>query len=268
MSSLANQVVVITGSSRGFGRAMAAEFQRARARVVISSRDAEAIQRAVAALTNPAAAFGKACDVRELDQVCALAEESMNRFGQIDIWVNNAGSSAGWGKMLDIDPGRWRDSFDTNVIGTYNGCRAALEKMLPVRHGRIINILGMGWDQPAPNQSPYGTSKAAIAMLTRTLALEYAESGVIFNTVQPGMMWTELLTRAEGVSNPTLRTRMEWAMRVFGNPPQVPARRVVYMAEHGMENGKTLRVVTPRMFVPRMVKEMLGGSKRNPRPWE
>ncbi len=84
----------------------------------------------------------------------------------------------------------------------------------------------------------------------------------------PGMIWTEMLTGAEGVDEPRLRTRFEWAMRVFGNPPEVPARFVVQIAERGSENGKMYRLMTPRVFVPRMIGEMLGAGKRNPRPWE
>ncbi len=263
-----SQVVVITGSSRGFGKAMAEEFQGAGARVVISSRRVEAVDAAVRALPRPNDALGVPCDVRDWSQVSALAQASVDKFGRIDIWINNAGISTGWAKFTAIDPVRWRESFDTNFYGTYHGCRVALQNMLPRRQGKIINILGVGADRPAPNQSAYGTSKAAIAQLTRTLAAEYMDSGVDINAVMPGMIWTEMLTRAEGVDRAQMRARMEWAMRVFGNPPVVPARFVLKIAQRDRETGRTYRLVTPRMFVPRMVREMLGAGKRNPRPWE
>jgi NAD(P)-dependent dehydrogenase (short-subunit alcohol dehydrogenase family) len=263
-----NKVIVITGSSRGFGRAMAEEFQRSGARVIVSSRNAQAVQATVQSLPRPADALGVSCDVRDLEQVRRLAEATIDRFGQIDIWINNAGISPGWGKLTAIDPARWRESFDTNFYGTYHGCRVALDKMLPRRHGQIVNVLGAGADRPAPNQSAYGTSKAAVARLTRTLALEYADSGVTINAVMPGMIWTEMLTRAEGVEQARMRTRFEWAMRVFGNPPEVPARFVLEILQREGETGKTYRLITPRVFVPRMLGEMLGAGKRNPRPWE
>jgi glucose 1-dehydrogenase len=268
MGRLTNKVVVITGSSRGFGLAMAAEFQHAGARVVLSSRDGERLKQAVASLPDPTGAFRIPCDVRDLVQVRGLAQAAVKKFNRIDIWVNNAGLAAPWGKLLQIDPAAWRASFDTNIIGTYNGCRAALEIMAPAKRGQILNILGFGADRPAPNQSPYGTSKAAIAMLTRTLALEYGGTGITVNAVQPGMIWTEMLTRAQGVEDPNLRTRMEWAMRVFGNPAEVPARFVVHVAVQDGANGKIFRVITPRVFLPRMIREMLGAGKSNPRPWE
>ncbi len=268
MAQLSDQVVVITGSSRGFGKAMAEEFQRAGARVVVCSRHAQAVEATLRSLPRPADALGVPCDVRDLEQVRALADKAMSEFGRIDIWINNAGISPGWGKLTAIDPIRWRESFDTNFYGTYHGCRVALEKMLPNRQGKIINILGAGADRPAPNQSAYGTSKAAVAMLSRTLAAEYADSGITINAVMPGMIWTEMLTRAEGVDQAQMRTRLEWAMRVFGNPPAVPARFVLGTLSRDGETGKTYRLVTPRMFVPRMVREMLGAGKRNPRPWE
>lgn len=268
MAQLETKVVVITGSSRGFGKAMAIEFQRAGARVVISSRDADAVRRAVDALPNPANALGMTCDVRDLTQVRALADAAVHKFGQIDIWVNNAGISPGWGKTTDINPARWRESFETNFFGAYHGCLVALERMLPRQSGQIMNVLGAGATSPAPNQSAYGTSKTAIARLTETLAKEYADSGVAIASVMPGMIWTEMLTGAEGVDEPRMRARFEWAMRVFGNPPEVPARFVVEMTQRGGESGKMYRVLSPRVFVPRMIGEMLGTGKRNPRPWE
>ncbi len=268
MGTFTNQVIVITGSSRGLGLATAVEFQRTGARVVLSSRDGDAVKRAVDSLPHPQEALGAVCDVRDLVQMRGLAAAAVKQFGRMDIWVNNAGLAAPWGKLTDIDPKVWRASFDTNIIGTYNGCRAALEIMLPAKRGHILNILGFGADRPAPNQSPYGTSKAAVAALTRTLAKEYAGTGITVNAVQPGMIWTEMLTRAEGVEDGTLRTRMEWAMRVFGNPPTVPAQLIVRVAAQDRASGKVYRVITPRVFVPRMIGEMLGAGKRNPRPWE
>jgi NAD(P)-dependent dehydrogenase (short-subunit alcohol dehydrogenase family) len=267
MSSLQDQIVVITGGSRGFGKAMAVEFQQAGARVAICARHEEPTRAAVQSLPNPGRALGLACDVRMLEQVQALADATVQQFGRIDFWINNAGLSAGWGKLNDIAPERWRESFDTNLIGTYNGCRVALEKMLPNRRGQIMNILGFGADRPAPNQTAYGSAKAAVARLTQSLSIEYGDSGITVSAILPGMIWTEMLTHAEGV-NPQMRGRMEWAMRVFGNPPEVPARFVLRIAERGAANGKTYRLLTPRMFVPRMIAEMLGSGKRNPRPWQ
>ena len=267
MNSLQNQVVVITGSSRGFGLAMAREFQNAGARVVLSSRDQAAIQQAIAKLPNSANALGVVCDVRELTQVEQLAQAAVARFGKIDVWINNAGVAHRYAKLLEVDPQDWRASIETNLVGAYHGCRVALEQMLPYRAGQIVNILGMGADRPAPNQTGYGASKAALMRLTESLAQEYADNGVAICAVRPGMMWTDMLTGAEGVQTPELHERMEWAMRVFGNPPQVPAQFVARLIERGTASGKSYQVVKPTMFVPRMVGEMLGAGKRNPRPW-
>jgi glucose 1-dehydrogenase len=267
MPQLNNSVVLITGSSRGFGKAMAVEFQRAGARVVISSRDADAVKRAVDGLPDPAHAFGLACDVRELNQVRGLADAAIARFGQIDTWINNAGISPGWGKTTAIDPAQWRAAFETNFFGAYHGCRIALEKMLPRKSGCVVNVLGAGATKAAPNQSAYGTSKTAVARLTETLAEEYARSGVSIFSVMPGMIWTNMLIGAEGVDEPGMRARFEWAMRVFGNPPTVPARFVVGLVERGSAGGKMHKLLSPRMFVPRMIGEMLGAGRRNPHPW-
>ncbi len=196
---LKGQVVIITGSSRGFGLAMVQEFARAGTKVVISSREAESVDVALKTLPNPASALGVPCDVRDLSQVQDLADAAVQKFGRLDVWINNAGLAHAYVKMLDVPPERWHESFETNFFGTYNGCRVALEKMLPRHSGQIINILGMGADRPSPNQTGYGSSKAAILQLTQTLAQEYAGTGVSINAVQPGMIWTEMLTKTQGV---------------------------------------------------------------------
>lgn len=218
-------------------------------------------------MPDPTRVFGSVCDVRSVQEVRKLADAAIARFGRIDIWVNNAGIAHPYKKMLEVELADWCDSFETNFFGAAFGCRVALEKMIESKSGRIINIVGFGVDRPAPNQSGYGTSKAAILALTRTLALEYGKSGVSLCAVQPGMIWTGMLTDAEGV-DPSLRSRFEWAMRVFGNAPTAPARFVIDIAERADVNGKMFRFVTPRMFVPRMLGEMLGAGKRHPRPWE
>jgi len=267
MISLQDQVVVITGSSRGFGKATALEFARAGAFVAISSRSSDAVNRTLAEMPDPNRGLGVPCDVRAIEQLRQLADAVIAKFGRIDIWINNAGIAHPYKKLLDVDATAWRDSFETNFFGTAFGARAALEKMTPQKHGRIINILGFGADRPAPNQSAYGTSKAAVLALTKTLAQEYADVGVSICAVQPGMIWTEMLTGAEGVEA-SVQSRFEWAMRVFGNAPAAPARFVADIATREKVNGKMFRFVTPRMFAPRMIAEMLGAGKRNPRPWE
>lgn len=268
MNSLTNRVVVITGSSRGFGYAMAKEFLKAGAWVVISSRDAEAVRAAVSALPNPEATRGIPCDVRDLEQVRRLAAAAVEKFGRIDVWINNAGLAHAYVKILEVDPLKWRASFETNFLGSYHGCLVACKEMLARGNGQIINVLGFGADRPSPNQSAYGSSKAALWQLTRTLAQEYAGTGVSFNAVMPGMIWTEMLTGAEGVDDPRLRTRFEWAMRVFGNPPEAPARFVVRVASGNHSNGRMFRLMGPSVFVPRMIAEFVGAGRRNPRPWE
>lgn len=260
------RTVVITGGSRGLGKALAVEFIRLGALVVIGSRSQDSMNLALALSPDPKRVLGMQCDVRDFEQARALALAAVRKFGEIDLWINNAGSSHPYQKMMDVAPARWRESFDTNFLGTYHGSRAALENMLPRQQGRIINILGFGADRPAPNQSAYGTSKAAVFRLTQTLAQEYAASGVAICAVQPGMIWTEMLTSAEGV-DPKLQSRFEWAMRVFGNAPRIAAQWVAEVAMREGVNGRLYRMVTARVFVPRMIRELLGAGKRDPHPW-
>ncbi|MBI5650823.1 MAG: SDR family NAD(P)-dependent oxidoreductase [Chloroflexi bacterium] len=267
MENCSAQTIVITGSSRGFGKSLALELQIAGARVVISSREADAVKRAVGELPRPADALGVACDVRDFDQMRALADAALQKFGGIDVWINNAGVAHRYEKMLAVDHAAWRASFETNFFGAYHGCRVALDAILPRQRGQIINILGAGAFKAAPNQSAYGASKSALARLTETLAQEYADNGIAICAIQPGIIWTEMILDAQGVDDPKLRARFDWAKRVFGNPPEIPAWFIVELIARGSRNGKMYRVVTPRMFVPRMIGELFGAGKRHPQPW-
>ncbi len=244
MGILDNKTVVVTGSSRGLGLAIARECAREGAAVIISARSTGEVENAVARLRAEGyRAAGQVCDVADLGQVEALAALAVKTFGGFDVWVNNAGIAGPFGPTGDIPPEEFTRVINTNVLGTYHGSIVALRRFYPRRSGKLINILGRGDTGAVPLQNAYTTSKVWVRTFTKTLAQEYRNSGVGIYAYNPGLMYTELMTRVEAVAGFEGRLeRLKPVMRMWANPPEVPARKVAWLASSAT-NGKTgLRV--------------------------
>src|SRR5512138_3408036 len=142
---LKTKVAVITGGSRGLGYAIAEAYAREGAKVVIASRTRNAVDRAVRKLRESGAqAEGLACDVSNLQQVEALADFAVQKFGRLDIWVNNAGLSAPYGPTAHLPSADFKNVIDTNITGTYYGSVTAMRYFAKQESGKLINLLGRG----------------------------------------------------------------------------------------------------------------------------
>jgi NAD(P)-dependent dehydrogenase (short-subunit alcohol dehydrogenase family) len=245
MNPLEGKVAVITGASRGLGKALGEAFAAAGAKVVLSGRSKQDIEQNVAELREQgleAAVY--VCDVTDPQQVEALAHFAIEQYGQFDIWVNNAGIGGPYGGTLDIAPDDFLAVLHTNIFGTYYGSITAMRHFLPRKTGKLINMLGAGDRRPVPNQNPYASSKAWIRVFTLALAKEYKDSGVGVFAFQPGLMDTDLLTEVTTFSGHAERLKrvMPFLIRAIGKPPEVPARKAVWLASSATD-GKTGLVV-------------------------
>ncbi len=259
MGVLQDQVIVVTGSSRGLGFAIAQAAAAAGAKVVISSRTADAVAAAVAALRAAGGeASGLVCDVGDLAQVEALAEFAVRAYGRFDVWINNAGYAPPFGPTMHIAPPAFMRAVQTNIIGTYHGSLVALRAFLPERRGKLINILGRGADgRPVPLQNGYAASKAWVRSFTLGLAQEYKDSGIGIYALNPGMMTTDFLTDLQAVSGYEGRLKaMPTIIRMWATPPEAPAQRVIWLASSATD-GKTGLLLTAMGPV-----QMLGGALR------
>jgi len=251
MRLLETKIAVVTGSSRGFGLAIAQAFASHGASVVLASRSEEAIGKATESIrATGARASGLACDTTDLKQVEALAEHAVRTFGGLHVWVNNAGISPTYGPTAHIQPDEFVHTIQTNILGTYYGSVVALRRFLPQKSGKLINILGAGARGPVPMQNAYASSKAWIRSFTLALAQEYKESGVGVYALSPGMMLTEMLTSVRVVAGYEERLRTFPAViRALARPPEVAARKAVWLASSATDGRAGLEV---HLFNPTM----------------
>jgi NAD(P)-dependent dehydrogenase (short-subunit alcohol dehydrogenase family) len=193
-----HKFIVITGSTRGIGFGLADSFLASGGAVFVSGRSAEACDRAVqelAARHDPQRVFGAACDVTDPSQVQSLWNKAKDRFGRIDIWINNAGYSGDEGLVWQLSPEQVQAVIATNVLGTIYGTQVAVRGMLDQGSGAIYNMEGMGSDgRKHAGLTMYGTSKYAVHYFTQSTALELKGKPVIIGALRPGMVITDMIT--------------------------------------------------------------------------
>ncbi len=256
MKTLDGKVMVVTGASRGLGRAIAEAAAREGAKVVLTARTASKLEEVVAGIT---AAGGEAvsvpCDVADLEAVRGVARLALERLGALDVWVNNAGTSATYGPMVDIDVAAFDRVIDTNIRGTYYGTVTALRHFAEVGRGKLINLYGRGDDRPVPMQAPYTASKAWVQSFTRSVAKEAEGKGYEVMAINPGLTDTDMLRRIDVVEGFEQKvTPLATVIQIWGHPPEVPAAKVVWMASGATDgkNGLEVRVLSR--------SKMLGGA--------
>jgi glucose 1-dehydrogenase len=241
MKTLQHKVAIVTGASRGLGKAIATLFAREGASVVLAARSQKDIGKTAADLQAEgyeAVAF--VCNVSDPQQIENLARFTIDRYGGFDIWVNNAGVAGPYGATIDLAPDQFMSVLQTNIIGVYHGSRLAMRHFLSRKSGKLINILGAGSRKPVPNQNAYGSTKAWIRVFTLALAKEYKDSGVGIYALQPGLMDTDLLTEVITFKQHEKRLHdfMPFLIRAAGKKPDVAARKALWLASFATD-GKT-----------------------------
>ena len=192
---LKDKVAVVTGSARGIGRAIALELAHRGADVVISDVDESQAQSTASEISK----LGRrseaiVCDVSKRDQMDSLVQESVQKMGSLDIFVNNAGITADT-LALRMTEEQWTKVLDINLKGTFFGCQSAAKVMVKARRGKIVNIASVVGLTGNAGQANYSASKAGVIALTRTLAQELAPRNINVNAVAPGFIETEMTTR-------------------------------------------------------------------------
>jgi len=194
------KTVVITGGTRGIGLGMAHEFLTRGCNVVLSGRSDSSVQRALESLraTHPAERIsGQVCEVGEFAQVQALWDSAVQRFGRVDIWINNAANNTPVQQVVWEQPIDAIDSvIRTNMIGVIYGSKVAITGMLAQGGGHLYNMEGFGSQgEVTVGNAMYGTTKAGLRYLTTCLIAETKETPVKVSYLSPGMVATDLLVQ-------------------------------------------------------------------------
>lgn len=184
---LAGKVAIVTGGGKGIGQAIATAFAEAGAMVAIAARGREDLDQVAAAISKRGGqCLALATDVSSPDQVGAMVAATVEKFGTVDVLVNNSGIGGPAANLEQITPAEWEETLSINLSGPFLCCRAVLPIMKHKRYGRIINISSISGRRPLPQRAPYTASKLGLIGLTRTLAAEVGRYNITVNAISPG----------------------------------------------------------------------------------
>jgi NAD(P)-dependent dehydrogenase (short-subunit alcohol dehydrogenase family) len=233
---LAGKTAVITGASSGIGRAIAVSFASEGANVVIADRDIQPIEggdpTAELITRTGGEAIFEQTDVTRWDDIDSLIAKTAERYGRLDILVNNAATYSGTA-LADTSAEQWETVMDVNVTGMFYGCKRAIRQMMMQEpknevRGRLINLGSQHGIVSTRGDSPYGVSKAAAIYMTRQIAVDYAEQLIVCNCISPGKIVTGKPGLAMDPANlENARRRTPWPR--LGRPQDI-ANAAVFLA--------------------------------------
>lgn len=237
---LTGKSVIVTAGSKGLGKAIATEFAREGARVMISSRSEESLQKAqkeiVEATGNEHVRY-VVCDMKKAEDIRRLVDETVAWNGTVDALVNNTGGPPA-GKFLNMTDDDWYHAFELNLLSFVRTIRAVVPHMQKQKRGAIINLASSSVKQPIDHLVLSNTMRPGIVGLAKTLAIELGEDNIVINTVGPGTIETDRVlelnehrAKAKGVTPDDVKKEAEVAipMKRYGQPEEF-AKAVVFLA--------------------------------------
>ena len=241
---LDGQTALVTGGSRGIGKAIALQMAKAGASVIINGRNADTCDAAVEAIQN-AGGTAKALpfNISKPDDATALARESVQAFGQVDIFVGNAAANPHFGPVLDVEPAAFDKIIDTNIKANLLICQALIPAMADRKQGSVIFVTSIAGLQASDGLGIYGMSKAAEAALMRNLAAEHGPSGVRVNCIAPGLVKTDFARALWEDAEKLAKTTSAYPLRRMGTPDEIAGTAVWLAAPAGgFVTGQTIVV--------------------------
>lgn len=237
------KTVVITGSTRGLGFEMAKQFRKNDFNVVVCGTNNAGIEKAVGELNSMSGKgelLGVKCNVTNSEEVEALCAEASDKFGNIDVWINNAGVNQSYKYAWELDSSEMDYLFGVDLKGTINGTNVAVRQMMKQGCGAIYNVEGMGSNDAIQCKfALYGTAKRAVTYYTDAVAKELAEvsSPIIIGKLSPGIMITDFLTSSKGQKDAyELEEKTKKVYNILGDYPDVIAE---YLVTKMIANTKT-----------------------------
>jgi len=278
--------VLITGSTKGLGFALARGFLENGDQVVVTSRDENRVLETLASLRNDfgsAKVFGIAADVSNPDSVAKLCAFAKHEMGGVDIWINNAGANGYvYANLVECDPDVLKEIVLTNSLGALLCCQSAIAMMREQETGgHVFNMLGAGSDgSPTVKYAAYGHTKAGMTQLTKTLAKEVAGTNVAVHALSPGMVFTELISSGRFAFGKQGR----FFVNTLAEPPEVPAVNLVakirgFVGEVDSsgnpsstgspldsflkKESMTFEVLTPRVALTKILRRLVLGEGKD-----
>jgi len=238
MSNLKDAIVLVTGGTRGIGRACVEQFAALGAKVALCGRSQESAEKVASEIGENV--HGYACDISSAESVDALIAKVTEDLGTIQVLVNNAGITKD-GLLMRMKDDQWADVIQTNLSSAFYTCRAAAKSMLKARYGRIINISSVVGIRGQAGQTNYAAAKAGMIGFTKSYAQEVAARNITVNVVAPGYIATDMT--AELGEKATAAIVDHIPMKRVGTPADI-ASAVVFLAspEAGYITGTTLSV--------------------------
>jgi 2-deoxy-D-gluconate 3-dehydrogenase len=221
VTPLAGQVAIVTGASRGLGRAIALAYADAGAAVALAARSKPGLDETAGMI----AARGRRAlvvptDVSRYTDVDALVQRTIGELGRLDIVVNNAGVAT-VASLVDLPPAEWQRIIEVNLTGVFNGCRAAARQLIGQKRGKIVNVASVLGAVGLPGYAAYAASKGGVIALTRTLGVEWARHNVQVNALAPGWFATDMTD--EAFADPRIAERLtrDIPMRRVGQADEI-----------------------------------------------
>ena len=247
-----NKVIIITGAAMGLGFAAAEELASKGAKLVLVDYNEDALKEAFEKLSsnnNGLDAISIKADVSDEEQVKNYVNKTVEKYGRIDGFYNNAGIEGRQAPLTEYDIDIFKKVIDINLMGVYYGMRYVIPVMQKQKYGRIVNVASVGGIRGVLNQTPYVASKHAVSGMTKNAAIEYGKDGILTNAIAPGAILTPMVAEAFKQVNPDdpKAAEAEYAQRnptrALGNPKDV-GKLVSFLIsdENGYVNGQTIAI--------------------------
>ena len=232
MFRLNKKTAIVSGGSKGIGKAIALKYAQAGADVVICSRRKENLEAAVIeAESNGFSLIPIECNTSNFDSIQSVVDLTMDKFGKVDILVNNAATNPYYGPILNSEDSHWDKIFDVNVKGYFNFAKACSISMIKNNYGKIINVASIAAKTPLEGLGVYNISKAALIMLTKNQSIEWGKYNIRVNAICPGYVRTKLssgLLEFEGAEE---RLVNNVSLRRASNPDEMAGLAVFLASE-------------------------------------